>query len=383
MTGSCSDSTTDPSHDSTNPTDTTGNPTDTAGFAILAATADTLYYGEQAWIDVRDLGTDTSVLRMFIHTVRVEQMTIVGSRLYYTVPHNAPTGKIRLYKGDSLAKNSFTLHVLPHHINFNTTVLGYDPALGYSGETFMLVVHDLPLRRREFDVLWNGHIMNVLAWDTSTIVVEVPELLGDGMLTLRVFDRNLEIGHFAILAHTGRLLDENTLSGVHLQAIQMLGTVRIETVIGDTTVVSSNSPGSFTFSARLKTGVPVVRGDSLFVTASELTEREGGTLDLALLPSTGGRNIVSGRMTLTTYTVVNEVDTVHESTTMTINDMSWRREQGGSYTLYARGASVAQRLTSLSQRSRHMLKGGVEFNETILNYDDADTLSSFMLNLVP
>lgn len=366
-------------------------PIDSSGFAIVGATPDTLYYGEQAWIDVNDLGTDTGDLRLFVHTVEVDQMTIVGKRLLYTVPRNAPTGKLRLYKGDSLAKNTFTLHVLPHHVDeFATVISGYNPHAAYPGETITLFVYDLPLRRREFDVLLNDQKLKILEWTQLSepnfwsIVAEIPESQAVGLqqLQLRAFNSLFDFGYFEVLEHTGNFFVEDRLRATYIEVSSLLGLMITETTADDSTSIIRSSPINLQANTLLETGANAQRNDSLYFKASEQTQQGDRMVDIALLPASG-RNTVSGRVTVRSRSALGISDTLEETATVILNNMLWKREEG-YYLLYARGKSVAEKVTSVSYTSLYTMNGLQKWSSKVTTeYKGADAQSVFTIYLVP
>lgn len=372
LIASCDNMSTNPRENNEKPKE----PVDSTGFAIVASTSDTLYYGEEAWIQVKELGSDKGVLRLFVHTVEVSanEMRIDGDRLVFNVPRNASTGKLRLYKHDTLlAKNNFTLHVLSHHVNeFNTTPRGYWPTEGYPEETIRIHVFDLPLRRSEFDVLLDNEKLKVITWD-SVIIAEVPHENRRGVLTLRVFNQFFELGPFEVLKHGGTFLEEGKVRSISIQTFGLLGQTASEFQEGDSSF-SFTVPG-ITFHAlvAVDTFAGVTRSDSLRFSSSYRDSFGEYTAEVGFKLATG-RNMASGRITITS--LLNE-GTSHEQTlltTVTLKDISWKRVSN-SYILYADGESVTQNVSSLNYESR-----GKTFLQKMVQYSGGDGLSFFRVS---
>lgn len=320
------------------------------GFTIVAATTDTLYYGERAWISVNDAGLDTSQLRLFIHTSPAQIDSISGNTIHFRIPRNASSGRIRLYKQDSLeAKGNFTQHVLPHHVDeFNPVVLDCYPLAGYQNEEVQLRIKNFPLRHREFELFLGNSKLEVLTWERDKIVTRVPINAQDGDLIVTAFDSIVFKSRFDVQEHGHNFLEKNTLRQVSFSCSNLLGRniFRYKDSIADTSSWDHSGNFESTFALPLN----VTRKDTIRANGEEqVSPYVLKNVTISLVP-TKGLNEVSGNITLN-IVLWNRGYYASYSQIFEVNKMRWKI-QNGKYLLELRGVDIDKHLSTFTSISK-------------------------------
>lgn len=363
----CSDPASPPKNDGKN------DPDDQTGFHITAITKDTFYTGEEAWIEVQEMGDTLENLTLFVHTVPAKLLNIVGNKLFFEVPQNATTARIRLYKHDTLqAKGDFFLNILPHGIHFDFAVHSFLPEKGYEGDIIRITGNDFPFRKREIEVSVNGVPFEIDTFDQQQILARVTPNVQSGPLLVKLRGTEFNAGTFTRLNEGGKLLGstyffESTITALFIDAA-------LET----TGIVDSGREGtkgsSFGMWVQTKTNYNITRTDSIRVAIDEENQSDRKRMILSLKES-ADKNTVSGRIVLEQWINQGSVDAIHERTVLEVRDIRWRHN-GGDYELYADGPEIKSKIPVMEFEQQI---GSV--SSVLTDYRGGDISSRFSLRL--
>lgn len=338
-------------------------PQDTSGFTITRLYLDSMYWGEQTSIQVNESGDDISKLALFIHTVPVISDSLVGGRLYFTIPEGASTGKIRLYKNDTLAAGgSFTLTILPAFSSIlNPTVATVSPTTVAVGDLIYIGGFDFPLRQRDVIVKIANVQQTIEFLDHATILIRVAPGTTTGLLSVRLFDL-VHVGSVVtVYQPSDTLLRGDALSEITIQATGLNGTATI--LRGG---ISQNILGFDIYSqADLlpKSGDLQRVGDSIFFVQRQSSVQDTTYVELRLRHVPGAHK-VSGIVRMLRITGRTTSNEVLKEVSFTLNGMAFY-SVGNTATIYSTATDITHQLQDLRYRDDYV---GMEISQQVLEY---------------
>lgn len=370
VTAGC-DSTTEPTTN-LDPKDTTKDPSDTSSFRITAVSGDSLYGGETAELTAIGMGADIAKLRLIIHSIEARLITLEGERLVFEIPKNAQSGRLRLYRGDTLAAGDFSMFLYGGSISeMRPLIFSYSPGYSaYVGETVTILGSNFPMRRRDLDIKLGQVPVEIVSHDSTLIRFKVPAGAQTGELRPRMFGKLLPaINPFTVLQHGGAFLPSTQFSNVIVEVRGLNGTMefkfgqQIDTAKVTSTVHSIDFDNSF----GPYDDVITRKGDSVILEMNRSSNENRMRTNIRLKLETDS-NFASG--VLECWYIVQE-GKEHEAKqyfSATVKGMRWKSADNG-FAIYSVGSDIEGQLLSLAYQND--LVG--DFQTRILQYDGGAT----------
>lgn len=175
------------------------NKSGSSSFTIASLSGDSLYWGEWVSINGDGFGTDSNALKLFLYFTDVKFSLMTPKTIFFQIPPNSETGKLRLYKNDLLADGSLTLHVLPKQINgFSPSVTYFQPTHAKAGDKITIFGSSLPMRSRDYSIKLDGMPLSIDSFTTNKIFSHVPSSAKTGDLAVTLFNRFFSMGTLVI-----------------------------------------------------------------------------------------------------------------------------------------------------------------------------------------
>jgi hypothetical protein len=252
-----------------------------SSFAVFSIDRDSLYFQESGSIRGRGFGGNPDSLKLYVGSLRFGIESVNNTLLEFTVPENALSGKVRLYRGDKLASGNIRITIIPRSPDSATYVTAYGPYEGYENEQVTILGHNLLYRRSDAKLLFGDLEAHIDSFSKYAIFAHVPVGVKDGHIDFYAGGHAFYLGDFKRLEPPGPSIFEGKISsvslGIHMPLI--LNLKRSADSINTSSVSLINVDYNF---QNLEPTAFQSIGDSLFFTGQSFTGTDTTNVSLRL-----------------------------------------------------------------------------------------------------
>ena len=336
---------------------------------IIEVNDDSLYFGEHTHLVARNMGSDTSRLKIYVGRTLGRIDSLVADRLYFVIPRDAESGFVKLVKDDSLVAYSPTpMRIFAAHVeDFLYSKTWVIPTRGYRADLIQIIADRLPPANR-IQLTLGGRPLIFDRIDTKTLTTRVPLYATTGLLQMKVFDMTVFAQSFEVLPDTGMLLPESTLSDLRIEANRLTGFIQRKYTFNEENetevkpgVTFADAPPEFGRIERLP------QGDTIRFSSTTELHGDNITIDITLVP-TKDVNMVSGTIGYTISRTDGD-NWSSEKLAITLKNARWEK-QGQGYVLQAIGLDIKDLVTGIIRQKRQH-SDGYHMEEDLINYRGA------------